>query len=740
MDATGIVTNSVPSGIWSVSNPTFATIGSTDGVVSGISAGVLTVTYTTGAGCTVTAPLTVNSSGAITGGTSVCATQLLNLTNTYTGTWSSGNAGVATIGSITGQVTGQSAGTAIISLVNTFGCLRTTTIMVNAKSPIVGSNNVCTGQTTIMTNSVTGGTWSSNNTLIASVGSGTGIVSGNTTGSGTISYTTGAGCVSTIGMNVTTIGAISGVSSVCGSQSITLTNPTAGGSWSSSNTLVATVGSTGVVTGGTGGGTAIITYALGTGCVATKALTVNPFAPISGSTGVCVGQTVTLTNAESGGAWTSSNPTFGSIDASTGILRGRASGTVTISYTIGSCRATQSVIVSTAVSISGVLSVCSGATSNLTPSPAGGLWSSSLSAVGTVSNLSVAMGVSAGTCVLTYSMGSGCFATGVFTVNPISPTTGPASVCRTQQITLVNNTAGGGTWTSGNVILATVGTTGDVSGLSAGGTSISFTTPMGCRFIKAITVNALSAITGTTAACMGMPSTLSNPVLGTWTSSDITVATVGSSTAQVTGVNAGTATITYIANVTGCTATTTFTVYPQSYTISGPTTVCISAPVTLTNTVPGGTWSVSNPTIASINSTTGVVTAVSSAATNVTYTTPRLCRTVRSITSNIGCRTIGGDTNEDNIITETGSGFTLIPNPNKGEFTIKGTFASGRDEEASIEVVNMLGQSVYRAKTIATGGNLNERIQLNSNLANGMYLLNLHSDNEIKVFHFVVSK
>ena len=95
---------------------------------------------------------------------------------------------------------------------------------------------------------------------------------------------------------------------------------------------------------------------------------------------------------------------------------------------------------------------------------------------------------------------------------------------------------------------------------------------------------------------------------------------------------------------------------------------------------------------------------------------------------------------EDNTLLEVSSEFTLIPNPNKGEFIIKGTFATGKDEGTSIEVVNMLGQVVYRAKTIAIDGNLNERIQLNSNLANGMYLINLHSDTETKVFHFVVSK
>lgn len=738
MGATSILTNSVSGGIWSVSNPTLVTIGSASGVVSGISAGVLTVTYTTGAGCTVTAPLTVNSSAAIGGGTSVCATQVLNLTNTYTGTWSSGNTGVATIGSLTGQVTGQSAGTAIISFVNTSGCLRTTTVLVNAKSPIVGSTNVCTGQTITLTNSVTGGTWTSNNTTIASVGGGTGVVSGNTGGAATISYTTGAGCVSTIGVNVTTIGAISGLSSVCGSQSITLTNPTAGGTWSSSNTLVATVGTTGVVTGGVGGGVAIITYSLGAGCVATKALTVNPFATIVGSTGVCVGQTITLTNATPGGAWASSNPTLGSIDASTGILRGRASGTVTISYTIGGCRATQSVAVSAAVTITGTLSVCSGYTSNLTPSPAGGVWSSSASAIGTVSNLSVAMGVSAGTCVISYSMGTGCYATAVFTVNPLDATTGPNVVCNGQQINLSNTTAGGGTWTSGNITIATVGTTGIVSGLAAGATSISFTTPQGCRFVKGLTVNALSPIGGITAACVTLNSTLTNPVMGTWTSSNISVATVGSATAQVTGVSAGTTIITYIANVTGCTAITTFTVHPQSNTIGGPTNVCISAPVTLTNTVPGGTWSVTNTAIASINVTTGVVTAVGNASTNVTYTTPRACRTVRSISSSTGCRSISGESSD--VIVDESAEFTLIPNPNIGEFTIKGNFASGEDVEATIEIVNMVGRVVHSAKTIATAGKLNERIQLNETLANGMYLLNLHSTNENKVFHFVLSK
>jgi hypothetical protein len=142
--------------------------------------------------------------------------------------------------------------------------------------------------------------------------------------------------------------------------------------------------------------------------------------------------------------------------------------------------------------------------------------------------------------------------------------------------------------------------------------------------------------------------------------------------------------------------------------------------------------------VATVHITSGLATAVGNATTNVTYTTPRGCKAIRALTSSLSCRTSGNGV-EENPLPAASTEITLIPNPNKGDFTIKGMFASGKDEEASIEVVNMLGQVVYRAKTIATGGNLNEHIQLNSNLANGMYLLNLHSDNETKVFHFVMS-
>jgi hypothetical protein len=52
----------------------------------------------------------------------------------------------------------------------------------------------------------------------------------------------------------------------------------------------------------------------------------------------------------------------------------------------------------------------------------------------------------------------------------------------------------------------------------------------------------------------------------------------------------------------------------------------------------------------------------------------------------------------------------------------------------------MLGQVVYSGTAKARGGNLNERVELGSGLANGMYLLNISNGNDRKVFHFVLKQ
>jgi len=86
------------------------------------------------------------------------------------------------------------------------------------------------------------------------------------------------------------------------------------------------------------------------------------------------------------------------------------------------------------------------------------------------------------------------------------------------------------------------------------------------------------------------------------------------------------------------------------------------------------------------------------------------------------------------------SNIRLIPNPNKGEFYVSGTLSTVTDEEVTLEVTDMLGQVIYKNKVVAHDGVINERIKLTNTLANGMYMLNLHSDNDNKVFHFVVEQ
>jgi len=83
---------------------------------------------------------------------------------------------------------------------------------------------------------------------------------------------------------------------------------------------------------------------------------------------------------------------------------------------------------------------------------------------------------------------------------------------------------------------------------------------------------------------------------------------------------------------------------------------------------------------------------------------------------------------------------TVVPNPNKGTFTVKGSLGTTIDEEVSMEITNMLGQVVYTNKVMSKAGNINEQDQLNNTLANGMYLLNLRSNSGNTVFHFVIEQ
>ncbi|NCX95199.1 MAG: hypothetical protein EBX41_02100, partial [Chitinophagia bacterium] len=376
-----------------------------------------------------------------------------------------------------------------------------------------------------------------------------------------------------------------------------------------------------------------------------------PSAPaaITGTFTVCGGgaSTTNLFDATAGGTWSSSNTSQATVDAS-GVVTGLATGTPTISYTVtsGTCSlsATQVVTVTAAPSagtITGGTSVCVSNTLNLSDTASGGSWSSSTPSVATVNSSGQVTGVAAGTTTITYTVTSGCtaIATQLITVtNPPSAgtITGSSTVCDNSTTPLTNG-VGGGVWTSSNTSIATVGSTsGTVTGVAAGSVTITYTVTTGCSAFTTfgMTVDAapiLSVISGSNSVCAGATTPLTDTATGgTWSTSDATKATVGSSSGIVTGVAAGSVTISYSKTVSSCTSVVTYgmtvnTVPATPGAISGTTTVCLGNTSPLTNGTSGGTWTSSNTSVATIGSSSGSVTSVAAGTSVISYTVSNGC-------------------------------------------------------------------------------------------------------------------
>jgi hypothetical protein len=90
-------------------------------------------------------------------------------------------------------------------------------------------------------------------------------------------------------------------------------------------------------------------------------------------------------------------------------------------------------------------------------------------------------------------------------------------------------------------------------------------------------------------------------------------------------------------------------------------------------------------------------------------------------------------------IAGTGAQFSILPNPNKGTFTIKGALATTNDQEVGLEITDMLGQVVYTGKLQAKSGKLDQSVTLH-NIANGMYLLTLRTEAGSEVVHMVIEQ
>lgn len=593
----------------------------------------------------------VTNGQTISGTFTVCEGATRTLTGVPTGSsWSVSDSTVATVSSL-GVVTGIAAGTTYISYGGTVAIM---TVNPNP-AMIMGTPFLCAGDSTILTCATLGGTWLSSNVSIATIGSGTGIVTGGPVwGSATITYTlliTGCFTTKIVSVNPSP-GAITGPGTLCVGDTIDLTiapgGPIMPATWSLSGPGIATFAfssSIGLV--GLSPGVVPVTYTLTGpwgGCSSTKDFTVNPApavpAVITGPATICEGLTGTMSCTTGGGTWSSSNVAMATISAG-GVVTAVAAGTTKIIYTVPStgCSARRSLTVNVApAAITGSSSVCEGLTTTMACATGGGSWSTA-SGTGMVvigSSTGIVTGVTAGTATIYYTIGTGCSATKSVTVNATpAPIPGTPTTCVGSTTTL-SATPSGGAWGGGSSGVATIGSaTGIVTGIGAGTAVFTYSAPAGCFVTVLFTVNPTPAITGTTGICLGTTTTLSSGISGgAWSSSSSTITVDAAGVVSATA--AGTATITY-ALPTSCystviaTATATPTVsVSSSLAACGPLYTAVASGATTYSWAPatgityGATTAFIYPTASTVTYTVTGITAGCSGITSFTLSGNRI--------------------------------------------------------------------------------------------------------------------
>ncbi len=359
--------------------------------------------------------------------TSFCSGSSVTVTFTASGTYVSGNvftaqlsdasgsfASPVSIGTLTAIASGTFSGLipnnastgigyrirVIASNPSTIGTDNGVNITVNQlPNPILaGNSNICVGLTSVFVSNVTGGTWSSGNTSIATVNSITGVVTGVSSGVAIINYTvSGTGtCPNATASRTVTVspqpnaGVISGNQNICAGSTSTFASTVAGGTWSSANTSIATINSTTGVVAGVSPGTTTISYiAIGIGgcpnVMATRTVTVNSIVTPNffSAFSLCSGSVAPVL------ATTSVNGITGTWLPST--ISNTTSGTYSFTPTIGQCATTATlnvtVIPKVTPTFAAVPPICSGATIAPLPTTSNdgitGFWSPALNNIAT---------------------------------------------------------------------------------------------------------------------------------------------------------------------------------------------------------------------------------------------------------------------------------------------------------------------------------------------------------------------
>ena len=343
-----------------------------------------------------------------------------------------------------------------------------------------------------------------------------------------------------------------------------------------------------------------------------------------------------------------------------------------------------------------------------------------------------------GLCTITWAINAiGCpsaLTPVTVTVNPVPVVTVTnATACAGQQAILTaTSTVPGGTftWSPGGTTGATITVTPNTT------TTYTATyTVAGCPPVTGtgtVTINPLQPITGTLSACLGLTSQLSNAVTpGTWSSSNTGVATISAS-GLVTGVSAGTSTITYNAS-NGCSTTSQFTVFPQPVLTATPSNVlCFggTGSVSLSAVGANAPYTYGGSPTQNLQPGTYTYTATSvdgcvSAPVSVTITQPQVALALSSTQVNVLCS--GNNTGSINLTVTGGtapytyawSNNTTLEDPTglaSGAYTVTVTDANGCTATTTVTITQPSTlTSSYTQVNVGCFGNTTGSIDLTVN-------------------------
>ncbi|MES2703809.1 MAG: PKD domain-containing protein [Bacteroidota bacterium] len=396
----------------------------------------VTLTATDGWGCSgsVTKVVTINPLPAIVSSTDtvlcgVGAIAKLYATGGATYVWGSGST-LSCTACDTAYATPLVNTTYTVTGTDTNGCVSSDTVRVSLLPGIAPQPAICPGATLTVSNTAPGGTWSSANIAVANVAAATGVVTGMAPGTAEIMYTLPSGCFASVVITInTTPKPIDGTGALCTGATVSLSDTVVGGTWISANGGVATIDTNTGMVSGIAAGTSVITYALANGCYITGVMTVNAYPPaITGRLRYCEGSTDTLSNAVTGGSWSSGTAAVATVDTA-GRVWTTSAGTTTITYDPGTgCIVTTAVTVYATPEpgvITGADTFCAGSTVTLSNTTTGGTWRSNRDTVAIVTNAGIVTGLKAGSSIISYETdtnAAGCSSRSFFTIVVTEPT------------------------------------------------------------------------------------------------------------------------------------------------------------------------------------------------------------------------------------------------------------------------------------------------------------------------------